>query len=189
MLGEERSGDADLIAAAARGDRAAFETLVLRHQAAVFRFARAIARSDAEAEDVLQEAFLGAWRGAASFRGESAVRSWLFTIARNAALRHGRRRAGEPAEMEPLDILGERAGWGDAHDPEALAIRRESRETLERALASLADDDREIVLLRDVEGLSGEETAGVLQIGLPAMKSRLHRARLRLAAALQEVNA
>lgn len=186
---DEECADAALIAAVAAGDRLASETFVARHQAAVFRFARTLTRTPSEAEDVLQDTFLAAWRGAVSFRGESAVRSWLFTIARNAAIRHGRRRSGEPDVMEPLDVLGERAGWGETHDPEALAIRRESRETLERALASLSDDDREIVLLRDVEGLSGEETAAVLQIGLTAMKSRLHRARLRLAAALQGVSA
>lgn len=186
MPDEEGAVEAKLIVAVAAGDRAAFETLVARHQAAVFRFARTIVHAPSEAEDVLQETFLAAWRGAATFRGESAVRSWLLTIARNAALRHGRRRSGEPEVMEPLDVLGERAGWGDGSDPETLAIRRESRDALQQALDGLSPDDREILLLRDVEGLSGEETAAVLQVGVTAMKSRLHRARLRLSAALHE---
>jgi RNA polymerase sigma-70 factor, ECF subfamily len=186
MSVEERSRDAELIDETARGDRAAFEELVSRHQAAVFRFARTIARSTPEAEDVLQETFLAAWRSAGSFRGESAVRSWLLTIARNATLRQQRRGAGEPEDHEPLEVLGARAGWGQEDDPEGLAIRRENREALRRAFESLPAGDREIVLLRDIEGFSGEETAAILQVGLTAMKSRLHRARLRMAAALRE---
>jgi len=171
--------DAELIRRSAEGDRLAFGELVSLHQAAVFRFARSIARTDADAEDALQETFLSAWRSAGSFRGEATVRTWFLTIARNAVLRLHRRRVDEPERMEPLQELGVAAGWGD---PETLALQSESRQVIARALDELSVDDREIVVLRDLEGLSGEEVSNILGIGLAAMKTRLHRARLRLAA-------
>ena len=169
---------------AAGGDRVAFERLVERHQAAVYRFVRTLAAERGPAEDALQETFLAAWRSAAGFRGGS-LRSWLLAIARHALYRQHRRRAGEPERHESLESLGERAGWGAPPDPAALALRRERRERLQAALASLAAADREILLLRDAEGLSGEDTAAALGLGLAAMKSRLHRARLRFAAELR----
>jgi RNA polymerase sigma-70 factor, ECF subfamily len=186
MLGEDQKGDPELIASAAAGDRAAFDLLVARHQASVYRFAFMLTRDPAKAEDALQETFLSAWRGAGSYRAEAAARSWLLTIARNAVSRLHRRRAGEPEDFAPLDELGEMAGWGAGEDPEAAAIRRQDHGRLSRALQSLSDHDREILVLRDLEGFSGEETAEVLGISLPAMKTRLHRARLRLAAALRK---
>lgn len=155
-----------------------------RHQAAVWRFARSLCRDPAVAEDVLQETFLAALRGGARFQGEGSARPWLFTIARNRAHRHFRRRAGEPADHQPLDALGVAAGWGD--DPEAALDRARTRADLAAALERLADGDREVLLLRDLEGLTGEEAAAVLGLPLATLKTRLHRARLRLAAALRE---
>ncbi len=159
-----------------------FDDLVEQHQAAVFRFVRSIAADPSTAEDALQETFLAAWRSASTFRGESSVRAWLFAIARNAVMRQHRRRVDEPATTESLSALGEEAGWGSDDDPERAAMKHEQREIFERAMARLGDSDREVLLLRDLEGFSGEETAAILDIPLPAMKTRLHRARLRLAA-------
>ncbi len=159
-----------------------FDDLVQRHQAAVFRFVRSIAADQAAAEDALQETFLAAWRSASTFRGDSSLRAWLFAIARNAVMRQHRRRVDEPAAMESLSRLGEEAGWGSDDDPERTAMKHEQREIFEHAMARLADADREVLLLRDLEGLSGEETAAILEIPVAAMKTRLHRARLRLAA-------
>lgn len=177
--------DTELISRAARGDAAAFGELVARHQAAVFRLTRTLARDPAAAEDALQEAFLAAWRGAKCFRGESSPRAWLLAIARNAARRGFRRRAGEPLRMESLDTLAAAAGWRSDTDPEGVLLRRRRREALQAALEALHVQDREILIVRELEGLSGEETARVLGIGLAAVKSRLHRARLRLAARLR----
>ncbi|MGZ8711127.1 MAG: RNA polymerase sigma factor, partial [Thermoanaerobaculia bacterium] len=109
---EPEDRDAELIARSAAGDRDAVPEVVARHGAHVFRFARAIASDETAAEDALQETFLAAWRGAASFRGETSVRSWLLTIARHAVYRQHRRRSGEPEELEPLPDLGYAAGWG-----------------------------------------------------------------------------
>lgn len=177
-------GDPELLVGIARGDRGATAVFVARHKAALFRFAGAILRDDALAEDVLQEAFLSAIRGAAGFRGEGSARGWLFTIARRAALRL-RPRESPLGEEEDLESLGADAGWG-APDPEQLLADEQSRAAVNRALATLDAEDREILVLRDAEGLSGPEAAEVLQISLAAMKSRLHRARLRLVAALRE---
>lgn len=187
MPGEE-AVDLDLLRRAAAGDRAAFDEFVERHQAAVYRFTRSLAGERPDAEDALQETFLAAWRGAATFRGEASVRTWLLTIARHAVSRQRRRRVDEPQRHEPLSDLGVAAGWG-SETPEASAIRRETRQRLQDALQRLLPGDREVLLLRDVEGLPGDETATVLGVTLPAMKTRLHRARLRLAAVMRESHA
>ncbi len=186
MLGSSQSDD-QLIAQVATGDRAALAVLFDRHGPAVLRLARASLHEPSDAEDVLQETFVAALRGAATYRPELAsVRTWLFAIARNAARRHKRQTRELPsADVDdgPLLALGIAAGWGAATDvaqdqPAEIA-------QLARAVASLAPDDRQVVLLRDVEGLSGEEAAALLELSLAALKSRLHRARLRLLAALR----
>jgi RNA polymerase sigma-70 factor (ECF subfamily) len=179
---QERDGE--LIALIARGDGAAFARLVRTHGPAMRRFARALT-DEASADDVLQEAMIDAYRGAAGFRGDASVRSWLFTLARNRAFHH--RVAAKKREVPdtPLLELGLEAGFGA--EPEKLADRVEQRDALTRALAKLAEEEREILILRDVEGLSGEEAATVLGLEIPAMKSRLHRARLRLMTALREI--
>ena len=187
MLDEiAQRGDAELIRRTAAGDRDAFAAFVAKHGGAIHRFLRTVAGHSAE--DALQETFLGAWRGAASFREESSPRTWLFTIARNAALRLQRKRVAEPESFESLEDLGAAAGWGD-EDPERLLIKRESADLVASALLRLADGDREVLLLRDVEGLSGDEAAAVLGLTVAAMKTRLHRARLRLAAEVRKTYA
>ncbi|HEV8660088.1 MAG TPA: sigma-70 family RNA polymerase sigma factor [Thermoanaerobaculia bacterium] len=186
MSGEEPHSDAELIRRSAAGDAAAFGELMKRHEAAVFRFARAISPDDAAAEDALQEAFLGAWRGARTFRGDASVRNWLLTIVRNAIYRQHRKRVDEPEDIEPLSELGLAAGWGEEENPETIALQRESRHLLNAAMERLSAPDREILLLRDVEGLSGDEVATMLGLTLTAMKTRLHRARLRIASKVRE---
>ncbi len=180
--------DDHLIARVVGGDAAAFGALVERHGRALLRVARAFTTTDAEAEDVVQETCVSALRAIATYRpGVSSARTWLFAIARNAA-RQAKRQAREvPAEdldELPLPVLGLAAGWG-AEAPDLALERAEGRERLAHAIASLSEKDRAILVLRDVEGLSGEEMTEVLGLGDAAMKSRLHRARLRLMAALR----
>lgn len=158
-----------------------FDALVTRHQASVFRLARLLTRSESDAEDVLQQTFLSAWQHRAQFRAESSVRTWLLTITRNTALTARGRQLREPLDPTPLDDLGIRAGWGGP-SPEDLALEMERHDLLAAAFARLSADDREILTLRDLEELSGDATAQLLGVSLPAMKSRLHRARLALAA-------
>lgn len=175
--------DRQLLHAAAGGDREAFGQFVQRHQASVFRFLRSLAPAEADAEDALQEAFLAAWRGAATYQGGASARGWILTVARHALLRAHRRRAGEPSAFESLEDLGAEAGWGDGDPLEGLA----RKDLLRRAMADLEPREREILVLRDLEGFSGEEVAAMLELGQAAMKSRLHRARLRLVTKLREV--
>jgi len=180
--------DSSLLARSAGGDARAFAELVDRHGGAVMRYARSLSGSDAAAEDLVQQTFLSAYRAASNFRAESRVRTWLFSIARNAAWHQRKKEARyQPTpEVDESSLLelGLNAGWG-AEDPETLAQRACQRKLLEVALAALPAQDREIVLLRDIEELSGAEVADVLGLSLAAMKSRLHRARLKLAGELR----
>lgn len=182
---EERLTDAELLVRAGAGDRDAFGTLVERHQASVYRFARTVVTRPADAEDVLQQSFLAAWRGASRFRGESSVRTWLFTIARNAALTLRAHDARWTPSEVPVEDLGLAAGWG-SDDPESAAVEAERQAAFTAAFEALAPAEREVLTLRDLEGLSGDETAALLGLSLPAMKSRLHRARLALAARVRQ---
>ena len=176
--------DATLVQKTAEGDRDALESIVTRYESAVFRLAKALTGNDAAAEDVLQETFLAVWRHAGTYDGTGSVRAWILTVARNAARRHFRRHAGEPAEVASLSQLGEAAGWGSDELP--LGDRVANAQLVQIGLHGLEEEEREILLLREVEGFSGEETARMLGVSLAAMKSRLHRARLHFMANVRE---
>ncbi len=182
----ETPSDVALLERTCRGERAAFTTFVQRHRTGVFRYARSLCANPDQAEDVLQETFIQALRGAGGFRGGSA-RSWLLTIARRASFRLSRLRAGEPAVHESLDVLGVRAGWGDASATDALSRGVEQRELLTKAFEQLEPLDREVLIACDLEGLSAKEAGAMLELSVAALKSRLHRARLRLVAVLRSL--
>ncbi len=190
MPGEEQV-DRDLVEQVRAGDSAAFDALVERHQHAVRRVARHICGDAELGDDAAQEAFVTAWQHLDSWRGDGAFRAWLLTVTRHAALRMVRRRAGEPTRFDPVDTtddlpaLGAAAGWG-APSPERRADAAQQLRAVQHALAVLSPADREVIDLRDIEGLSGDEAAAVLELPLRTMKTRLHRARLRLMAALAE---
>lgn len=169
--------DEELVTRSAARDRAAFDALVGRHGGPLLRFAGRICRSEADAQDALQEGLLAAWRGAAGFRGDASARTWLYQIVLHACRRRARRRSGEPAVHAPVEEAAEVAAGG-ALD-ERVAARQVGR-AIEAALAGMAPEAQEVLLLRDVEGLSGPEAAAALALDLAAMKSRLHRARLEL---------
>jgi RNA polymerase sigma-70 factor (ECF subfamily) len=158
---------------------------VRRHQAAVFRFAMSLTKDNAAAEDALQETFLAAYRGAGRFRDDSSVKTWLMTIARNAVYRQNRRRAGEPADFVALSELGRAAGWG-ANDGGRFVELLARRDLLDRAMSALSGEDREMLVLRELEGLTLSEAATVTGTTEAAAKTRLHRARLRLMAKIRE---
>lgn len=178
--------DVTLLRLVAEGDRAAFLQLFDRHAASLLRFGVAFCRDEAAAEDALQEAWMAVLKGAAGFRGEVPARAWLFAIARNALRRQKRKRAGEPDEQSSLEELGERAGFGDEAASRGLAESVEDREQVTKALEALCEDERELLWLVDVEGLSLDEAAASFGLTLAATKSRLHRARLRLMAHLRD---
>ena len=164
-----------------------FEILTRDHIDSVRAFLLSSLRDNVAAEDVLQETFLAALRGAAGYRGPAPVLAWLRTITRHAVYRLGRRANQVAVPDDTLELLGQAAGWG-ADDVAVAAERAESHALLRRALAELDPADREILVLRDLEGLPGDEVAATLGLTLPAEKSRLHRARLRLAAGLRRLD-
>lgn len=181
------STDHELVLATAAGDAPAFELLLARHRASLVRWATRSAGDAALAEDAVQEALTAAWRSAAAFRGDGSVRGWLCTMVRHALGRQlARRRHVDSEDPATLEVLGARAGWGDP----TLGARVESvvasRECLEHAFSRLAGGDREILALVDIEGASLDEATEALDLTLAAVKSRLHRARLKLVAALSE---
>lgn len=179
--------DASLLVEISRGDRAALSGLVQRHWAALYRYTHRMTGDGALAEDALQDTFVTVMEHAGSFRGDGSARAWLYALARNALRRRSRRRVGEPsaADMtEDVESLGASAGFGEVSSWErALA----DREEIERALQQLSDDDREVLAIVDAEGLSIEEAASSLGVSEAALKSRLHRARLRFMAAMRAI--
>jgi RNA polymerase sigma-70 factor (ECF subfamily) len=174
-------GDADLLAAARQGDPEALEALILRYQPRVYRFGVKMCGDVEDASDVVQETLLAMARSVRGFRGDASVSTWLYTIARSFCIKKRRRSKFAPAREESLEALGaERLdGLSDpAPGPEQEAAGREIETALTGAIQSLDTAQREVLVLRDIEGLSTLEVAKVLGLGVQAVKSRLHRARL-----------
>ena len=167
-----RASDWFLVAAAKAGDLHAFDALVRRHQGAVYRVALRMLGSEVDAQDAAQEALVQAWRALSTFRGESAFSTWLYRIVTNRCL--NARAARRPMEALP-DVLIDR----DSDPPEALE-RSERLRALVRGLLELPAEQRAALVLRELEGLSYEEIAQVLEVSVPAVKGRIHRARLAL---------
>lgn len=182
MIGERPSSGADAgadtgeareFARARAGDVAAFGALVRRHQERVFRFLHRMLDAREEAMELSQDVFVKAWQALPGWRPEAAFSTWLLQMARNAALDHLRRR--QVVRFAPLEEGLEVAD--EAPGPEARYASRQRQAQLERALRRLAAEHREILLLREVEGLAYGELASVLGIAEGTVKSRLARAR------------
>ena len=169
------------------GDRRAFETLVRIHERRVFRVTLAILGNAEDAEEAMQDAFVKAFRHIDQFRRESRFTTWLTRIAVNEALqkRHTRKNTlslDEVSEAEVKVVPHRSQRWHE--DPEKLYGKQEVRVMVEDAIRSLPPIYRETFVLRDVEGLRAEEAAEILGLTLPAVKSRLLRARLLMREAL-----
>jgi RNA polymerase sigma-70 factor (ECF subfamily) len=187
------SGAADdtaLVARIGQRDQGAFESLMRRYNARLFRVARAILKDDQEAEDALQDAYLDAYRNLSHFRGESQLGTWLVRIVANRALMRLRRRKRDNAVVS-IDEGRGRAGDGPreypdkmSESPPAAALRAEVRRLLERRIDELPVAFRTVFVLREVEELSGEETAECLGIPASTVRTRLFRARALLRDAL-----
>ncbi len=161
-----------------------FEDVVLPHLNAAYRLARGLLRNHADADDVVQEAFLRALRYFGGFRGEGASqgRAWVLAIVRNTAFTWRRRHRADASVTEFDETIHSEAAAGE-HPGSELA-RRDSRETLAQALDRLPPDLREVILLREIEGLSYKEIGDVVDVPIGTVMSRLSRARKRLQAAL-----
>jgi RNA polymerase sigma-70 factor, ECF subfamily len=174
------SDEQRLVQAAQRGDTAALESLLAGQQSRVFRFALKMCRLREDAEEVLQDTLLAAVRTLGQYRGDAALSTWLYTIARSFCIKRRRRTKFAPAALISLDGEEARAAR-EAPDPrrapdEALAERQVTA-ALGRAMDALAPAYREVLVLRDVEGLPAAEVADVMGLSVEAVKSRLHRAR------------
>ena len=173
--------DEELLSAARRGDAAALEALLVRYQPHLYRFGLRMCGNVDDAGDVAQESLVSMARSLRDFRGDSSVSSWLYTIARRFCIKKRRRSKFAPAREESLDASGNDAAQhlaDPAPNPEQTATNRELAAVLTRAIDALDLPQREVLVLRDVEGLSAPEVARVLGISVDAVKSRLHRARL-----------
>ncbi len=181
--------DEALVRRAQAGDLDAFNQLVVRHERPVFNVALRLLRDVGLAEDATQDAFIRAWQNIGSFQTGS-VRSWLYKIATNRAYDMLRASARRPAgsleaEMVEIEPIWTAGGAGE-ESPDAHALRRELSIYLERALISLPDDQRMVIMLVDVQGLDYHEVAETMGIALGTVKSRLSRARAKVRQALAD---
>ena len=174
-----------LVAQAQAGDPPAFAELVKRYERKIYRLAKNITQNDEDAEDVLQDAFLKAYEHLGGFQGQSKFYTWIVRIAVNEALMKLRKRKGdrfvsldEPIDTGEEEVKREIAVWED--NPEQRYSQEEMQRILNEAVEELKPDFRTVFTLRDIEELSTEETAEALGISVPAVKSRLLRARLAL---------
>ena len=175
------TSDEDLLQAAREGNAESLEALITRYQPRVFRFGARMCGDREDAQDVVQETLLTMARSLRDFRGESSVSTWLYTIARSFCIKKRRRSKFAPAHPISLDAPeGEHLqGLPDpGPSPERAAYGHEIGAALDASIAALDPGQREVLLLRDVEGLSAPEVGTVLGLSVDAVKSRLHRARL-----------
>lgn len=177
-----QASDDEVVARVLAGELALFEVLMRRHDERLARVARAILGDDGDVDDVLQDAWLAAYRHLAGFEGRARFSTWLTRIARNVAFDRRRRRArvlccDPAAEAGPLALA-------HADDPEQARAARELAERLERAIDALPAPYREAYVLRQVQGLDTREAAACLALPPATLKTRLHRARTLLRAAL-----
>jgi len=177
--------EAELVRRAKSGDTSAYSELVTKYEGKVFRLAKNITQNDEDAEDVLQDAFLKAYEHLDNFQEQSKFYTWLVRIAVNEALMRLRKRKtdrtvplDEPVDTGEETVAREIAVWED--DPEQRYEKTELRRILDESVQSLKPAFRTVFQLRDIEELSTEETAELLGLSIPAVKSRLLRARLQL---------
>jgi RNA polymerase sigma-70 factor (ECF subfamily) len=184
--------DEELVARARQKDFAAFEELLDRYEDKVFRLAYRFVRNESEAKEILQDTFLLIWRKLDTFKGDAQFSSWVYRVAANTALmrlRSQRRHPEISTEELPSGYLDQNrnlpaAGENWSRRPDDELQSKELRGHIQEAVDALPDLYRTVFLIRDVEGLSTEETAEVLGVSIPTVKTRLHRARLALRAAI-----
>ena len=184
--------EAELIKAAAKGDQSAFSELVTAYERLVYNTAKSKVFSHEDAMDVSQEVFIKIWRSLPNWRGECRFATWIYKVCVNASLDFLRRapeeteslsgRPDEDGEERPLEIADESV----SASPESSLEQNETTMAVRRAIAKLPDDQRQIVVLRDIDGYTYDEIAEMLSLGLGTVKSRINRARVRLKALLED---
>jgi RNA polymerase sigma-70 factor (ECF subfamily) len=177
----ERTADQELVARAQKGDKRAFDLLVLKYQQKVANLISRYIRDPSEVMDVSQDAFLKAYRALPAFRGESAFYTWLYRIAVNTVKNHlvaqGRRPPGDDVEAEVAEQMDMGARLRESGTPERHVLTDEIAQTVQRALDDLPDDLRTAIVLRELEGMSYEEIATAMDCPIGTVRSRIFRAR------------
>jgi RNA polymerase sigma-70 factor (ECF subfamily) len=176
-----KTNDQRLVERVQKGDKRAFDLLVLKYQHKIVKLIMRYVHDPAEAMDVSQEAFIKAYRALPKFRGDSAFYTWLYRIAINTAKNYVVAMNRRPLEYN-LDLQDPEqhqwnAGLRDEDSPEGVVLREELRETVERAMTSLPEELRTAIILREIEGLSYEEIAHAMECPVGTVRSRIFRAR------------
>jgi len=174
-------GDLKLVERVQRGERAAFDLLVLRYQHKVLKLIMRYVHDTSEAEDIAQEAFVKAYRAMPSFRGDSAFYTWLYRIAintaKNALVAAKRRPMDYDLDLQDPEQYDLNARLAESETPEALLLTEEIRETVNKAIENLPEDLRTAIVLRELEGLSYEDIAQSMDCPVGTVRSRIFRAR------------
>jgi RNA polymerase sigma-70 factor, ECF subfamily len=177
----KQSVDQALVERVQRGDKAAFDVLVLKYQHKIVKLVSRYVYDRSEALDVAQEAFLKAWRALPDFRGESAFYTWLYRIAINTAKNHlvaqSRRPLDQGLDLQDPEQYEIGARLRDHETPERLLLTEEIKQTVIRAIEELPDELRTAIMLRELEGLSYEEIAQAMDCPIGTVRSRIFRAR------------
>jgi RNA polymerase sigma-70 factor (ECF subfamily) len=182
----EKEADAELVRLAQGGDERAFQALVVKYQRRIARHVARYVRRAADVEEVVQDAFIRAYRGLASFRGESSFYSWLYRIATNAAFSFLKKTADEVQADERSDE-GFEPGLTDEQTPERILLARQIGDAVERAMARLQPELAEALVLFEVEGKSYKEIAQMLGTPIGTVRTRIFRAREFIARRLEPV--
>jgi len=185
------AGDIALVRRVQKGDKAAFDALVLKYQHKVLKLVQRYVRNPAEAEDIAQEAFIKAYRALPAFRGDSAFYTWLYRIAintaKNSLVASRRRPVSYDLDLQDGTQVQAQARLSDGETPEALALTEEIRRTVNEAIEALPDDLRLAIVLRELEGLSYEDIARTMECPVGTVRSRIFRAREAIDRSLREV--
>jgi RNA polymerase sigma-70 factor (ECF subfamily) len=183
----QQAPDEQLVVMAQSGENRAFDELVRRYQDKVYRLSYKILRHEEDAAEALQDAFLSAYKGLRNFKAESTFSTWLYRIATNASLMKYRKRRDGHISLEQSQTPGPRGEEGEplqipdwSEQPLEVLLDAETRAVMEEGIQMLPEDDRTVFVLRDIEGLSNAEVAEILELSVAAVKSRLHRARIKL---------
>ena len=188
----ERDVDADLVDRVQRGDKRAFDLLVLKYQRKIIRLLSRMVREPSEVEDVAQEAFIKAYRALPQFRGDSAFYTWLYRIAINTArnwqaANNRRPMKSSVVESEDDETFDQIDNLTDISTPESLMASRQVVDTVNTAIEALPEDLRTAIVLREIEGLSYEDIAQTMNCPIGTVRSRIFRAREAIAAQLRPV--
>lgn len=161
--------------------------LLRRYEQPIYRFGLRMCQHEEDAREVLQDTLLAAYRGLADFRGDAQLSTWMYQIARSFCIKRRRKPDGAPSKFEALDSAELQQVPSTASSEESRTHARQVATLIQAAIATLPEDQREALVLRDVEGLTTEEAANVVGSEIGAFKSRLHRARLSLKKLLANV--